>query len=347
MTTETDRPQLGIGIIGAGSIGSLHANIVTNLVRQANLIGVADVDESLAEACATRFGTRKYATAEELLADPEVAAVIISTPPRTHCGLIKLAAAAGKDVFCEKPLGWEVEEVDEALAEVKRTGIKLQVGFNKRFDASVGKVRQIVASGDLGRVLSLHVMGRDPIDMRPQGREDGDIFLDTMIHDLDISRFITGSEATSVYTLGGTVAPDPRDKPDSVVTVIGFANGAVAIIDDSRVSSHGYDQRLEAYGTKGVASTGNEQRDRVWLAAGSEVTAAGPRGGPGEQGRLDPPEPFFARRYLDSYVAEIRSFADSILGKTDPVVTGEDGRAAVVMAVAAFRSFREGVPVSL
>ncbi|MCH8813558.1 MAG: Gfo/Idh/MocA family oxidoreductase [Chloroflexi bacterium] len=347
MATETNEPRVGIGLIGAGGIGALHANILTTLVRQADLIGVTDVDGSRAAACAAQFGSQSYAKVEDLLANPEVAAVIIATPPKTHCDLIKLAAGAGKDVFCEKPLGWEVEEIDDALAEVERAGVKLQVGFNKRFDANVSKVKRMVSSGDVGRLLSLHIMGRDPIDHRPAGREDGDIFLDTMIHDIDIARFVTGSEATSVYTQGGVMADEPLDDPDTVITTIRFENGSTAIIDDSRVSGHGYDQRVEAFGMKGVASFGNEQRDRVWFSTGAEVQSAGPRGGAGESARLDPPEPFFARRYLDSYVAELRSFTRVVLDDAEPVATGEDGRAAVALAVAAFRSYREGTPISL
>lgn len=143
------------------------------------------------------------------------------------------------------------------------------------------------------------------------------------------------------------MAEEPLDDPDTAVTTLRFEDGATAIIDDSRVSQHGSDQRLEAFGTKGMASIVNEQCDRVSIATGTEVSAAGPSGLPGEPDRLDPPEPYFAKRYLDSYVAELRSFADCILENTDPVVTGEDGRAAVALAWASFRSYRDGLPISL
>ncbi len=183
--------------------------------------------------------------------------------------------------------------------------------------------------------------------MRQPGRDDGDIFLDTMIHDLDLARFVMGSEPTSVYTLGGVMADEPLDDPDTAITTLLFEGGAAAIIDDSRVSLHGSDQRLEAYGTQGVASNWNEQGDRLLLAEGAEVRSAGPSGLPGDRARLEPPEPYFAKRYLDSYVAELRSFADCVLNDSEPEVTGEDGRAAVALAWASDRSYREGKPVSV
>ncbi|MFQ5471559.1 MAG: Gfo/Idh/MocA family oxidoreductase [Dehalococcoidia bacterium] len=325
---------VGLGVIGAGPMGALHGRLVARTLDTARLVAVADLDQTLAAPLSEELGSKVYGDAGALLADPEVDAVIIATPPRTHCDLIKAAVAAGKHVFCEKPIGWELAEIDETLAQVGRSHVKLQIGFNRRFDASFGKAQKTVAAGEIGTPSSLHLIGWDPIAVRPRGREDGDIFLDTTIHDLDMARFILNSEPVSVHAQGGVMAEERLDDPDTVVTTVRFESGAVAVIDNSRLSAHGYDQRLEVFGTKGLLSVANEQPHRLSLANASGIVSAGP-------------QPFFTERYLESYAEELRSFVACVTGDREPAVTGRDGRAAVAMAWACVRSYGESRLVAM
>lgn len=323
---------LGIGLLGAGRMGSLHARIVATQLDGARLVAVADVDAGLARSCAEVYGARASDDGGELLADSEVDAVIIATPPRTHCDLVEASARAGKHIFCEKPIGWDLEAIDRALAAVDQAGVALQIGFNRRFDRSFARAREVVASGELGRLLSILIISRDPLDQRPRGREDGDLFLDTTIHDLDMARFVAGREPVSVHAVGGVMAREPLDDPDTAVTVLRFDDGATAVIDNSRLSGHGYDQRVEVFGDRGAVCVGNVSPDTVSLAT--------------ERGVLSPgPEPFFTERYFDSYVRELRAFAECATNGGQPAVTGRDGRAAVTLAWACVRSYREGGPV--
>lgn len=324
--------KLGVGLLGAGKMGSLHARIVRLQVDNADLVAVADVDEAAARECAEALGA-KACSPEDLLADPDVAAVVVATPPKTHCGLIAEAAKAGKHIFCEKPLGWDLGEIDDALAAVEAAGVKLQVGFNRRFDTSFARARKVIAAGEIGKVLSAFIIGRDPADQRPRGREDDDLFFDTTIHDLDMARFLLGGEAASVYAQAGVQAEERLDDPDTALTTLRFENGATVVIDNNRLSGHGYDQRVEVCGTKGMVTVGNEATDMVTLAAGTAVSGSGP-------------EPFFSERYYASYVREMQSFVECIGTGAEPAVSGADGRAAVELALACARSYREGRPVA-
>lgn len=314
-------------------MGSLHARIIANDVDNAELVAVADVDKGVAGTCAEAIGAA-ISTPDEMLADPDVAAIVIATPPRTHPALIAEAAKAGKHIFCEKPLGWELAEIDAALDAVAAAGVKLQIGFNRRFDANFARAREIVESGGIGKVLSAFIVGRDPIDQRPRGRQDNDLFFDTTIHDLDMARFLLGSEVEGVYVRAGVMADQKLDDPDTALTTLTFANGATAVIDNNRLSGHGYDQRVEVCGTDGMLTVGNEATDTVSLASGMDVKAAGP-------------EPFFSERYLRSYVREMQSFVDCVVNDGEPAVNGGDGRAAVELALACVRSYREGRPVAV
>jgi myo-inositol 2-dehydrogenase/D-chiro-inositol 1-dehydrogenase len=308
--------------------------LVASRLETARLVAVADPEERLVGRLAEDLGSKAYVESRDLLFDSEVEAIILATPPRTHCGLIKAAVVAGKHVFCEKPIGWDLGEIDETLAEVDRSSIKLQVGFNRRFDSSFGKAQQMVAAGEIGTPVSVHIVGWDPIAERPRGRADGDIFLDTTIHDLDMARFVLASEPTSVHAQGGVMAEERLDDPDTVVTTVRFEGGATAVIDNSRISAHGYDQRLEVFGTAGILSVANEQPHQVTLANDSGVVGVGP-------------QPFFAERYLDSYVEELRSFVECVAEGREPAVTGRDGRAAVAIAWACVRSYQESRAVNL
>jgi myo-inositol 2-dehydrogenase/D-chiro-inositol 1-dehydrogenase len=273
----------------------------------------------------------------ELLEDKDIEAILIATSTDTHAFIMKDVAAAGKHIFCEKPLALNLADIDAALAAVEEAGVKLQVGFNRRFDKSFQRVREIVASGKIGRPCILRITNRDPeLPAMEFLRVSGGMFLDMTIHDFDMARFQVG-EVEEVYATG-SVLIEPALKEfgdiDTNVVTLKFANGAVGAIDNSRQAVYGYDQRLEVFCSNGTAMANNE----------AEHTAV--------KGNLDgfhsarPPH-FFMQRYASCYVDEVRRFLECVRDDQPTPVTGQDGRAAVVLGFAAWKSFRENRPVKV
>ncbi len=324
--------RLRVGLIGAGAIGRIHALNLASRIPEAELAAVADVDADAAHAIAGRFDVdRVYHDHLELLADPAVDAVAVCTPRATHATMIRLAASEGKHVFCEKPPARSLAEADEAFAAVARAGVKLQVGFNRRFDASFRHVRETVEAGRIGEPRIVHIVSRDPAvpGYTPSAE---DVFLETTVHDFDIARYLTGAEAGVVYTVG--LRGSRPETFEGAITTLTFANGVVATIDNHLRSAYGYDQRVEVFGSNGAIATANETPYRATL---SDAT-----------GLHEPlPLPFFAERYAESYVAEMSAFARCVLEDTEPPVTGSDGRAALVLSLAALDSLRRGRPVNV
>jgi myo-inositol 2-dehydrogenase / D-chiro-inositol 1-dehydrogenase len=307
-----------VGVLGAGRIGRLHAELIDGEVDGLDLGGVHDPN---AEAAA-ELATRTFGSVEELLAEVDAAAICTSTD--THVDLIVRAAQAGKAIFCEKPISLELAEVDRALAAVDTASAYLQVGFNRRFDPRHRAVRAAVESGDLGALQLLRITSRDPSPPAAEYlRVSGGIFLDMSIHDFDMARFVTGSEVEEVYARGEARAQSAAAALgdfDAAVTVLRHADGTLTTIDNSRHSSSGYDQRVEVLGSRGVAASEN-------------------------------PEPLptsFLDRYRESYVAEWNAFAAALsAGGASSPASGADGRTAVAIGLAATRSAREGRAVAL
>jgi myo-inositol 2-dehydrogenase/D-chiro-inositol 1-dehydrogenase len=326
--------DLGFGLIGAGAMGSIHAaNLASGRIAGAALVAVADVVREAAEARATEHSLEvAYEKPEDLLADPRVDAVIIASPAITHGALIEQAAGAGKHVFVEKPFDISVEGSDRALAAVARAGVKLQVGFHRRLDASFSHARSSVAAGRIGEPYVIHITSRDPVWRVPPkiGGLSGLLF-DTTIHDFDMARFVLG-EVQSVYVVG-TPAVHNAGVPDTLVAVLHFDSGALGTIENGQ-AVFGYDQRLEVFGSLGAVSVGNETPHTVTVVD--------------REGSHAPlPHTFYPERYAAAYVAEIQSFGDCVRTGGDPAVTGADGRAATVIALAGQRSLDEGRPVAV
>lgn len=318
-----------VGLIGAGAIGRLHARHLASRVPGAELVAVADVDLAAAQGCATEHGTsRVVQNYGELVADPAVDAVVIASPGYVHAEQIEAAAAAGKHIFTEKPLDCDLAKIDRALAAVARAGVTLQVGFNRRFDVNFRQARDAIVAGAIGRPYLLHIASRDPL-LPPAHDHDipGWMFFDTTVHDFDMARHLIGDEVTEVRALAGAYVHD-GGAVDTALITLRFAGGALATIDNSQ-AAYGYDQRLEVLGSEGGVSVGNDLGHRVALSDKSGVHDAGPR-------------TFFAERYAESYVAELAAFIDCVLDGGEPLVTGADGRAAVVLALAAQRSHLDG-----
>jgi myo-inositol 2-dehydrogenase / D-chiro-inositol 1-dehydrogenase len=331
--------KLHFGLIGAGRIGRVHAETLAFRLPEAEIVCIADVSHEAAEAVAARCGIPKVvATAEEVICDPKVEAVLICTPTGTHADLIVQAAKAGKQIFCEKPIAFSLDKIDMALAAVAKGGVKLQIGFNRRFDSNFRRVQRAVASGEIGQPCLMHIISRDPAPPSISYiRTSGGIFLDMMIHDFDMARYLIGDEVEEMYTTAGVLAEPEIGKAgdlDMAIVTLRFKNGAIGTIDNSRKAVFGYDQRVEILGTKGKIASENRFPNEVVVSTGESIYS-------------DRPLEFFMDRYPESFALELKMFVDAVLeGKPTPV-TGADGRAPVVMALAAKKSFDEHRPVKL
>ena len=330
--------QIGVGLIGAGRIGRVHAANLAQRLHRATLLAVADVNKVAAEQVAGQWGG--YATNDyrQLLSDPAIDAVLVCSATDTHSTIIIEAAAAGKHIFCEKPVDLTLTKIDAALAAVDAAGVKLQIGFNRRFDPNHARVRQAIVSGEIGDPHLFHIISRDPAPPPiAYIQVSGGIFLDMTIHDFDMARFLMGREPTEIYAAGGVwVAPATGEagEIDTALTTLKFANGAMGVIDNSRRATYGYDQRVEVFGSLGSITTGNHFANSAVISTNASV-------------RRDLPLNFFMERYTESYVAELSAFVEAIKDDTPVPVTGADGRAPVVMGMAARRSLDEGRPVKL
>ncbi len=331
--------ELRIGVIGAGRIGKIHAQNLATCVPGAVVTAIADVNEDAARELAARLHVpRAVSDFHEVLRDPAVDAVAICSSTDTHADLIIQAAQAGKQIFCEKPVAHDLRKIDAALEAVEKAGVKLQIGFNRRFDANFRRVRDLIAAGDIGEPHLLRITSRDPAPPPVEYvKVSGGIFLDMTIHDFDMARFLIGSEVKEVFT-AGAVRVDPEigkagDLDTAVVTLF-FENGTIGTIDNSRRAAYGYDQRVEVFGSKGMASTANNTPHAAVLSTGEGVLSAKPLY-------------FFLERYMESFAEEMRSFVNAVRNNTPTPVTGIDGRIPVVMGLAARKSYDLHRPVAL
>jgi myo-inositol 2-dehydrogenase/D-chiro-inositol 1-dehydrogenase len=331
--------KLRIGVIGAGRIGKIHAESIASRVPGAELAAVADIDLPAARELGERF--QAPIVVEDyglILKEADIDAVAICSATDTHTQIIQDAAAAGKHIFCEKPIDHSLDKIDSALAAVEESGVKLQIGFNRRFDPNFRKVREMVAGGEIGRPHILRITSRDP---GPPPIEyikvSGGIFLDMTIHDFDMARYLIGSEVEELYVAGGVMVDPAIGRAgdiDTAIITLKFADGTIGAIDNSRKAVYGYDQRVEVFGSKGMASIANNAPDTHVLSNAEGIHSSLPLH-------------FFLERYMDSYVAEMEEFVACILEDTAPPVTGVDGRVPVVMGLAAWKSYSEGRPVRL
>ncbi len=331
--------KLRIGVIGAGRIGRVHAETLAFRLPEATASSIADINGDVARDVAERFRIPRVVTdSKEIFNDPSVDAVLLCSPTETHADLVIQAARAGKHIFCEKPIDHSLSKIDLALQEVRKSGVKFQVGFNRRFDANFARVRAAVTQGEIGTPHLMHIVSRDP-GPPPISyiKASGGIFLDMTIHDFDMARFLMGDEVESIYAAGG-VRVDPEigkaGDLDTVLIVLQFKNGVIATIDNSRKAVYGYDQRVEILGSKGAIATENCYPNQAILSTDTAI-------------QRDLPLNFFMDRYTESFVAEVQAFVRAVLDDKPTPVTGIDGRIAVVMALAARKSYEERRPVRL
>jgi len=330
---------LNLGMVGAGRIGQVHAANLAARVPGARLVAIADIAFEAAQKLAGQYNVpHAYDNPEAILDDPAIDAVIVASATDTHPAIIEGAAAAGKHIFCEKPIARSLAEIDGALAAVDRAGVKLQIGFNRRFDANFARVRRAIVDGEIGQPHLLHIISRDPEPPPLEYvRVSGGIFLDMTIHDFDMARFLVGSEIEEVMAVGAVLVNPgigEANDVDTALVTLRFANGALGVIDNSRRAVYGYDQRVEVFGSRGSAQADNSTpTSAALLDAGGRHT--------------DKPLYFFLERYAAAYTAELQAFCQALKNDCEPLVAGCDGRAALLAGLAATRSLKEGRPVRL
>ncbi|MGC9327694.1 MAG: inositol 2-dehydrogenase [Candidatus Hinthialibacter sp.] len=335
----TRKNTVSIGLIGTGRIGKVHAKHIAYRIPHAHLEAVCDVNFSSAQECAALFNIpRVYDQAAAIFANEAIDAVVICSPTNTHAQLIEQAAAAEKHIFCEKPIDYDLARIDQTLDAVKKTGVKFQVGFNRRFDPNFREVHRKIMEGAIGEPHLVRITSRDPAPPPIEYiQASGGMFLDMTIHDFDMARYLAGSEVISLYAAGGVLV-DPRigeaGDIDTAVVTLHFANGAIGTIDNSRQAVYGYDQRVEVFGSEGMIAAENNAPTRTIISNVDGI-------------HTPPPYHFFMDRYIDSYIAEMELFISAVLENTEPVVTGIDGRIPVAMGLAAQRSMQEKRPVAL
>ncbi len=331
--------QINIGIIGAGRIGRLHAETLKFRVPQANLVAVADPMADAAASCAKQLDIGAHHKDHHvILDDPEIDAIFICSSTDTHAAIIQQAAEAGKHIFCEKPIDLDPKRIDSALTAVQRAGVKLQVGFNRRFDPNFKRARDLVAEGRIGTPEIVRITSRDPepppIDYV---KVSGGLFLDMAIHDFDMCRFLLNEEVKCIFASGACLV-DPAigqaGDIDTAITTLTYQSGALCTIDNSRRSVSGYDQRIEIFGSEGCIVVGNPSRNTAVCYSNQHISK-------------DLPYFFFLDRYHDSYVAEAQDFITCLFENREPSVGGLDGKLSVLMGLDALRSYREQRPIEV
>jgi myo-inositol 2-dehydrogenase/D-chiro-inositol 1-dehydrogenase len=332
--------RLTIGIIGAGRIGKIHTGNIARFIPQAQLTGIADImltaeQETWAKGLGARIVSKNP---RDLLSDPAIDAIIVCSSTDTHADFTVAAAQAGKHIFCEKPIDLTVPKVKAALDAVKKAGVTLQIGFNRRFDHNFARIREYTRAGEIGDVQLVKITSRDPAPPPiAYVQVSGGIFIDMMIHDFDMARFQAGSEITEVYAAGAVLVDPEIGKAgdvDTAIVTLKFANGAIGVIDNSRKAAYGYDQRVEVFGSRGAARAENDLPNTVKLFNEKRVTA-------------EKPLYFFLERYKQAFVDEMISFVDSVQNNKPAAVTGEDGLANMYAALAARKSVQEKRPVTI
>ena len=322
--------KVNIGVIGVGRIGRLHARNLKYQVPGTKVLAVADIFEKSAREVASQL---EIPIAEKdyrvLLENDDIDAVVICSSTVTHAQIISEAAEAGKHIFCEKPIALDLDKIDQAIAAVKKAGVKLQVGFNRRFDPSFKKAKELVKNGTIGTPHLVRITSRDP-EPPPISyiKVSGGIFLDMMIHDFDMARYLLDQEVVELMAVGSCLV-DPaigeEGDIDTAIVTLKYENGAWGTIDNSRKAVYGYDQRIEIFGSEGCVMVGNPKPTEVIVNSAKDTIS-------------DKPLYFFIERYQEAYLAEMEEFINCIREDKEPPVSGFDGKISVQMGYAAKES---------
>lgn len=332
--------MINIGIIGAGRIGRVHTKSIATKVEGAKVTAISDPYlNQEAEEWGRQYGvSRFYKDYQDLLSDPEVDAVVICSPTTTHAEISLAAIKAGKHILCEKPISQDIEEIRQVQAALAQTTLKYQVGFNRRFDHNFMAAREVIQSGRIGDVHYVKITSRDP--QAPPAeyvKTSGGMFMDMTVHDFDMAAFLTGSEVEEIYAVGANLV-DPAigeaGDIDTALITLKMKNGTLVAIDNSRQAAYGYDQRCEAFGSKGAVETKNDTTATTVVSTADGIV--------GEK-----PLFFFLERYLDSYANEAQAFVDAIVNDTDVPIDLNAGLQPILIAIAGNRSMKENRPVRI
>lgn len=330
--------KLNVGIIGAGRIGQVHAKSITYHIPQAKIVAISDIYYEGAEKVAESLGIpNAYEDYHEILNNPEIDAVLICSSTDTHADIAVEAAEAGKHIFCEKPVDLTVAKIKKVIAAVEKAGVKLQIGFNRRYDHNFAEIKRLANDGKLGKLQTIKITSRDPeppsIDYV---KVSGGIFLDMTVHDFDMARFI-GGEVEEVYANAAVTVDEAIGEAgdvDTALIALKFKNGAIGVIDNCRKACYGYDQRLEVFGTGGQASAANDTPTNVsYINENGNMT--------------DKPLYFFLERYMQSFTDEMMEFINAVQNDELTKTTVNDGLEALRLGLAAKLSVKEHRPVKL
>lgn len=330
--------KLNVGIIGAGRIGQVHAKSITYHIPQAKIVAISDIYYEGAEKVAESLGIpNAYEDYHEILNNPEIDAVLICSSTDTHADIAVEAAEAGKHIFCEKPVDLTVAKIKKVIAAVEKAGVKLQIGFNRRYDHNFAEIKRLANDGKLGKLQTIKITSRDPeppsIDYV---KVSGGIFLDMTVHDFDMARFI-GGEVEEVYANAAVTVDEAIGEAgdvDTALIALKFKNGAIGVIDNCRKACYGYDQRLEVFGTGGQASDANDTPTNVsYINENGNMT--------------DKPLYFFLERYMQSFTDEMTEFINAVQNDELTKTTVNDGLEALRLGLAAKLSVKEHRPVKL
>jgi len=330
---------LNIGVIGLGRLGRVYAEGLAHHVPNACLKAVADLREGVSETFARENGIpRFYSSHQELIADKDIDAVAVITPTSTHLEVVIEAAENGKAIFCEKPISVSLEESREIERIIGETGVFFQMGFQRRFDRGYVEAKRKMEDGLIGYPVLLKSTSRDPFAPPMEfcdPDKSGGLIIDMGIHDFDVARMFMG-DIDQVYSIGGALAyPEMKDigDIDNAVIALTFTNGALGMVDLSRSGVYGYDISAEIMGTEGTLRIGYLRETPLTVMNKGGIT--------------HDVVPHFMERFGDAYLAQIKDFVNNVIQGKEPSITASDGIAALVVSIAATRSFRENIPVRI
>jgi inositol 2-dehydrogenase len=331
--------RLNVGVIGLGRLGKVYSSDLAHRVSNANLVAVADEQGHLAEKFAKENNVPKWYTShQDLIADKEIDAVAVITPTSTHRDVVIEAADHGKAVFCEKPISLSLEESREMMDVIERKGVFLQMGFQRRFDRGYVEAKKKIEAGEIGTPVVLKSTSRDPFAPPMEFCDpvkSGGLIIDMGIHDFDVARMLMG-EIESVYSIGGALVyhemKDIGDIDNAIIT-LNFESGALGMIDLSRNAVYGYDISAEVLGSNGTLKIGYLRETPLTVL--------------NKEGVTHDVVPHFMERFGEAYLSQIKNFVDNVLQEKKPSITATDAVTALIVSLAATRSFKEKRPIQI